>query len=159
MMYLSEAVGSRQAPVAETLQLGRVYAHLAELEALYPDFEQWYWGKVAPDLSDGRRGLFCEEQAGTLAGVIIAKRDGLERKLCTVWVDQKFRRTGVSHRIFKRAMKWLGTDRPMISIPHSRLHEFRGLLATSNFKQTQIARSYYRPGCDEYVFNGSLPLD
>ncbi|TBF67906.1 GNAT family N-acetyltransferase [Rhizobium leguminosarum] len=133
-----------------------VYAALSSVHSIYPGFERWFWGKVIPDLSGGR-SIFLDWHGGDITGVIIAKRSYNERKLCTVWVDERYRDRGIASCLISEACEWLATDHPMITIPRSRLATFAGILRPGRFIQTQALDSYYRHGEAEFVFNGWLP--
>lgn len=138
-------------------QAVRAYAALNRLSDVYPGFESWYWTKVVPGLLEGTRELFIEQHAGKTIGVVIAKAAATERKLCTVWVDNRFAGCGLGGRLMRQAMEWLGTERPLISVPQERLAEFWPVFTAWRFDLVQALRSYYRPGRTEYVFNGVLP--
>src|SRR5712671_3198195 len=128
----------------------------AKLELLYPGFVVWLASKVIPGIRDGSRRAFFyshEEQFG----FVIAKRSVYERKLCTVYVNEKSRRAGVASQLIAEAIQWLGQSKPMITIPEEKLEEFRSIIARREFYLTQIVDSYYRPNAREFVFNGFLP--
>ncbi|MBD9627993.1 hypothetical protein IB279_34125 [Ensifer sp. ENS06] len=132
-----------------------VYAALADVCHLYPNFEEWYWDKVVPELGVSR-SIFVDWMNERITGVVIAKRTCDEQKVCTVWVDKGFRAQGVASSLIGEASRWLGTDYPMITIPQNRLSEFSGILRSGRFAQTQKLASYYRAGETEHVFNGWL---
>jgi hypothetical protein len=134
----------------------RIYSELGQLEALYPSFHAWYWDKVVPDTMSGNRKIFISLTQEKISGIVIAKRTQSERKLCTIWTPRSFRHSGVATRILRNAIDWLGSERPLISIPEDRISEFRPLVTRWNFSCTQVLRSYYRPGMIEFVFNGCL---
>ena len=110
-----------------------------------------------PEIGNSRR-IFTEWSDGQLAGVVIAKAEGDERKLCTVWIAPNFKKQGLGRRLMSEAKVWLGTETPLISVPHQRLSEFQPIFDQWGFSLTQTLRSYYRYGETEYVFNGTLPL-
>jgi hypothetical protein len=135
-----------------------VYAALSHLEHMYPGFKKWFWHTVLPGLDDGTRRMFIKEHESKIIGVVIAKSNCDERKLCTVWVDPGFLGHGLGKDLMRSAMEWLNTDQPTISVPEERLSEFRRIFATWGFRLTQTLDSYYRPGRLEYIFNGALPM-
>jgi GNAT superfamily N-acetyltransferase len=132
-----------------------LWRSLVGLESSYPNFRFWFESKVVPGLYRGTRRLFIIMNVGRPIGIAIAKREE-ERKLCTVWVHEKYRRRGVACALIDEATEWLGTERPLFTVPEERLSEFQGILRRRCFAYTESARAYYRPGKVEYVFNGLL---
>jgi GNAT superfamily N-acetyltransferase len=132
------------------------WACLSHLVAAYPGFETWYWSKVEPGLALGSRRIFVQRSGSALLGVVIAKREREERKLCTVWTAASARRAGVASSLIAEAMDWLDVDRPLLTVPEERMPEFAGIVSMLHFERTQVLASYYRPGCAEHVFNGCL---
>ncbi len=155
-MRLAEHTGTTRGTLSQ-FAFAEVYAAIVDLDQLYPDFGNWFWNKVVPEIGNSRR-IFTEWSDGQLAGVVIAKAEGDERKLCTVWIAPNFKKQGLGRRLMSEAKVWLGTETPLISVPHQRLSEFQPIFDQWGFSLTQTLRSYYRYGETEYVFNGTLPL-
>lgn len=128
--------------------------HMGVIKHYYPDSDNWIVQKVAPDLGSSRK-IFFEYRGGTLAGFAIAKASSCERKLCTIWVSPTHRSQGLGTGLVSRAMGWLKTDAPVLTIPASLLPDFNPLLRRWNFSETQVL-SLYRSDCPEHVFNGYL---
>jgi hypothetical protein len=133
----------------------RVFKALSHLEQVYPGFGEWYWAKVVPGLRDGSRCIFVQ-QSNQINGIVIAKRSNDERKLCTVWVNRRLIGRGLGTTLMRRAMSWLGTTRPLITVPEERLAEFQPSFRRWEFSLDDVVDSLYRPGCLEYVYNGRL---
>jgi GNAT superfamily N-acetyltransferase len=133
----------------------RIFACLAHLECQYPGFDRWFWKKVVPGLLDGSRRVFMEDD-GHIRGIVISKRSPSQRKLCTVWVDSDCTGQGIGRALMEDAMKWLGTARPLITVPEERLFEFEPLFKRWRFSLDQVVHSLYRADCREYVFNGLI---
>jgi hypothetical protein len=133
----------------------KVYSHLASLEDSYPNFRNWFYQKVAASTPDARQ-MFVATHNDGIVGVCIAKRSPSERKLCTLWVHPEFRNSGVAGILARPVFRWLGTDKPLFTVPEERLREFRGLLNAWRFAQPNPIRGFYRPDKVEYVFNGVL---
>lgn len=152
----------RQNPINRGLGESYIYAevfrHLAPLAKLYPAFENWYWNKAVRDAVSNRRRFFLAFGQNRIQGVVIAKRTPDERKLCTVWICPTARQKRIAEGLVSQANNWLGSTRPLITIPENRLHEFRGLISRFGFVRTEILKGYYRCGQAEHVFNGKLRL-
>jgi hypothetical protein len=133
-----------------------VFASIAHLEASYPGFEAWLHAKVFPGIRNGTRRVRAVVTDGDVRAVSIAKRDNQEKKLCTLWVAPSARTSGIGSSLAKEAFGWLGTDNPLFTVPDDRLPEFRPLLSRWGFNLIQVVDGAYRPGSQEFVFNGVL---
>lgn len=136
--------------------IGEVWKSLSHLEATYPGFARWFWGIVEPGLRLGSRRVFVRRSGSGLEGIVIAKRDPAERKLCTVWTAPHARGLRVATGLVAEAIDWLEDPLPLLTVPEERMPEFRGLVAGFGFEATEALPSYYRSGRTEYVFNGRL---
>jgi GNAT superfamily N-acetyltransferase len=136
----------------------RAWPCLAPLSDFYPDFDRWYWQTVVPGLADGTRALRLVERDGEIVGALIAKRDDDERKICCLWVRDDRKGRGYGVRLIKEAIEWLGTPKPLVSVPEERLAEFAPTFAGFGFVLTEAVDSAYRPGRKEFVFNGRASL-
>ncbi len=112
----------------DRLQLPVVRAALGSACELYPGFDDWLRNKVGDGLLDGSRRVVIYRDKTRVAGIAIAKRTVDERKLCTLWVDRTARRRKIASALASVVFQWLGTDRPLFTVPEERLVEFQGLL-------------------------------
>ncbi|MBG0801484.1 GNAT family N-acetyltransferase [Methylocystis sp. H4A] len=135
---------------------GDCWSALRRLECFYPGFENWYHTQVMPGLRLGTREAFLSYRENFLAGVAIVKRDPSETKLCTLWVVPEFRGLGIGRTLAASAFEWLGTNRPLFTVPEERIGEFDKLVSAWHFKRTQVIEGVYRSGKLEHVFNGRL---
>jgi GNAT superfamily N-acetyltransferase len=138
------------------LSVDDVYLVLYPMEGIYPDFNVWFYDKIARRHESEERAVFIRHMHGRIAAVAIAKRSDAERKLCTLWVDPLRRGSGIAADLGERAFEWLGTRKPLFTIPEERMAEFRGLLNRWNFQKSQKLIGFYRAGKAEFVFNGQL---
>lgn len=136
--------------------MDEIWRSLSHLEAIYPGFARWLWGTVEPGLRLGSRRVFVRRSAAGLDGIVIAKRDTAERKLCTIWTAPHARASGIASDLVEEAIDWMDDPMPLLTVPEERVHEFRGLVAAFRFEPTEVLQSYYRNCKAEYVFNGRL---
>jgi predicted GNAT family N-acyltransferase len=130
----------------------QVWNALKHLEEVYPGFSEWYWGKVIPGLEDDSRRILTSSFNGTLIGVVIAKKKA-KKKICTVWVAEKFRRASIARDLMAQSMEWLGTERPLFTVSDKRMLEFSSLISRFGFEKTAENKGLYVPGSTEHIFN------
>lgn len=130
----------------------RCREQLSYLETIYPGFRHWFDRKVQPGLLAGTRYLDVIEYEDKLAGIVIAKNDGGERKLCTVWVHPDFRGLGIGIRLIKAACLWLGTDRPLVSVSEANHAPVDKLLKKLGFLHTS-SKMNPKTGLIEHFYN------
>ena len=109
---------------------------LSYLETIYPGFRHWFDDKVQPGIIAGTRYLDVIEHGERLTGIVIAKNEEGERKLCTVWVHPDFRGRGLGIRLIRAACLWLGTDQPLASVSETNYVAVNGLLKRLGFLHT-----------------------
>lgn len=128
---------------------------LHSLEAMYPGFRRWYWGKVVPGLATGERHIFLDGHVSSPRGLAIAKRDSTEAKVCTLWVAPSERGRGLGQELLEKAVEWVGVDHPLFTVPQERYDELLPLTQKLGFCETAPLESLYRPGIVEHIFNGT----
>lgn len=142
-------------PRAESVISWSVWSEVRHLEGVYPGFGSWYWQKVVPGLSDGSRKILTSTDGGVLSGIVIAKSQN-EKKICTVWVPREFRGRSIARNLMQDALDWLGTTKPLFTVPDERMQEFAGLVRELGFEYRSTVSDYYGSGRLEHVFNGVL---
>lgn len=133
----------------------RIWDEIQHLEKLYPDFRRWYWGKVVPGVQTGSRRVFTSVTEGSLSGIVIAKSE-TEQKICTVWVPHHFRRKKIARQLMEQAIDWLGTEKPLFTVPESRALEFESLIRHLGFDYCGSLDGYYGDERTEHVYNGKI---
>jgi GNAT superfamily N-acetyltransferase len=133
-----------------------VWPAIAHLEVYYPGFELWFYNKVASGIRESTRQIFVEMAGAEVAGIAIAKRGPIEKKLCTLYVVPKFRNRRVASRLAERAFDWMGTEKPLFTVPEEKTKEFGRLLGKWGFFHSQTLEHAYRAAKTEHIFNGFL---
>jgi len=136
--------------------LDGVFEALSHLEQIYPGFRAWYFERVVPAVALGTRFVTVRRESGIPIGVAIAKDEGGERKLCTLWVRDGCRGRGIARALADEAFDWLGDRRPLFTVPEERMSEFLPLVTGWQFGEPVRHDSLYRDGRCEFVFNGKL---
>lgn len=130
-------------------------ASLRDVAAFYPGFDSWFWLKVVPGAADGKRFVDTITRGSQVVAVAISKKDGSERKLCTLFVEEGARGQGHGTALLERACGWLGTDKPTATIAEERLGDFASIIERMRWVKTSELRSAYRQGKTEFVYNGT----
>ena len=73
-----------------------------------------------------------------------------EKKICTLLVNEDYRKKGYSKQILEDSFEYLQTDTPLITIPTKRLDEFNKIIDAYNWKETSRTDEYYS---EEVIFN------
>jgi hypothetical protein len=141
---------------AESYQLDQIFSELSSIHGMYPGFRNWFFEKGTISSPSEQRVVFINKIATRIAGVAIAKRCVLERKLCTLWVADDARGLGVASDLAVSVFDWIETSHPLFTVPEERISEFQGLLRSWRFSDGQTVKGYYRRDKIEYVFNGTL---
>lgn len=124
----------------------------------YPQYFNWYWKKTVPAIFKGTRDILMATVNEKVAGVIFLKKERGEKKICTLFVLEEYRRQGIATALLEEAFKYLGTTKPLASIADYKLDQFSSIINKYNWKKTQIlSDSYYNNTSREIVFNGKIP--
>ena len=125
----------------------------------YPKHKSWFYQKHLPATlqpNSGRDIIFAHDQDGFLYGTSFVKEDDMEKKICTLFVDENSRGLGVGTALVEKSMEVLGTTKPMITLADYKLPMFEGLIEKYGWVQTQEVTGLYNDKSAELVFNGFL---
>ena len=121
----------------------------------YPNYYKWYYGKNLPRIINGTGEAIFYLDGFEVVGLSMLKRDLAESKICTLLINEDYRKRGYSKLILEDSFDFLGTDKPLITIPSRRLDEFQKIIDAYNWTSTDITDKYYSP---EVIFNESKVL-
>lgn len=123
----------------------------------YPNHFQWYWTKEIPRVLNGTGEVVICTISDNIAGVAFLKKDGTERKICTFLVLEGYRGKHIATKIFERSFKYLGTNKPLLTISEYKVSMFEPFIKKYNWKLTQtMNKGYYNSTSNELVYNGNL---
>lgn len=120
----------------------------------YPGFDQWYQARVLPGLADGTRIILTRQDGSGIYGGLIAKRNGEERKICSLLVRPDRRGKGVASGLIAEAIAWLGDPLPLMTVPGSVDRDIGGLLDRFGFVRTGTVPLSSDPTGIEIIYNG-----
>ena len=119
----------------------------------YPDYLKWYYSKNIPRIINGTGEIIFYLDGLTVAGLSILKKDDLEKKICTLLINEEYRKHGYSKQLLESSFDYLGTDKPLITIPSNRLEEFNSIITSYNWQETSITNKYFT---EEIIFNEKI---
>lgn len=118
----------------------------------YPDYHRFFWGKVAPGIITGKRNIIACVIGSEIVGIACLKK-AEEIKLSTLYINPAYQKQGIGTEILERSFKWLGTQKPALSIAKARLSCFYNFIVKYHWTLTNIAINKYHRGASEYFFN------
>ncbi len=134
----------------------RVMPFLAGLDTYYPNFSEWYEGKVIPGIGSGADVLLLAWDNDRLAGVALGKRTPQETKLRCIRVAPPWQNSGVGLRLIERMFDVLDCETPHCTVAEELFHTYsRAFIQRYGFRLSDVTKGQYRPGKLEYAFNGA----
>lgn len=125
----------------------------------YPNHKEWYFKKQLPAIiGEERNILFArnDKNKSEIISVAFLKKDKEEKKICTLYVSDKYRNLGVGTEIINKSIQWLGTTKPLITIADYKLDMFKPIIKKYNWELTEIVSGIYNENHKELCFNGTL---
>ena len=81
-----------------------------------------------------------------------------EKKICTFYVEKNFRRNKIGALLAEKAISYLEEEKPLITIPMDKLHEFTKIAVKYNWEVSEIKENLYRAITPEVIVNGTIDL-
>lgn len=135
--------------------LEKLYNLTKELEKDYPNHYTWFHQKFCKEL-DGqiREIIFCLND-DIPVGVVFLKNTKEEKKICTIYVEENYRNIGIGTKLLLKSFVFLNTTKPLITMPEYKVKEFKKIIKTYMWKETEKIESCYCNN-NEIIFNGVL---
>lgn len=109
----------------------------------YPDYTKWFFGTNIPRILNNKGDIFFSLDGLLVKGIIIVKKTVDEKKICTALIDEPYRNQKLGSKLFEEAFKYLGTDKPIITIPKMKINQFEHFINYYNWKITDTINEYY----------------
>ena len=116
----------------------------------YPDYYRWYFQTNIPRILEGSGEAIFYLDGFEIVGLSMLKKTKEEAKICTLLINEDYRKKGNSSIILEDSFEFLGTDKPIITIPEKRLDEFSKIIEAYGWEETSTSDEYYSP---EIIFN------
>lgn len=129
----------RPVAVEDCKEIARLHRACLQQNWKEEDFRLW--------LERPEYRLLLAEEAGKLAGYVVARSIRPEMEIITLAVDAAFRRQGVARRLLGEVMAQEGTDVCFLEVSHVNTAA-RALYASLGFEETGRRARYYEDGTD-----------
>ncbi len=116
----------------------------------YPDYYRWYFQTNIPRILEGSGEAIFYLDGFEIVGLSILKKTEEEAKICTLLINEDYRKKGNSSIILEDSFEFLETEKPIITIPEKRLDEFSKIIEAYGWEATSTSDEYYTP---EVIFN------
>lgn len=116
----------------------------------YQEYLKWYYSKNIPRVLNGTGEIIFYLDGFTISGLAILKKDVDEKKICTLMINEEYRKKGYSKEILESAFEYLETDKPLITIPTKRIEEFQSIITAYDWEESKRTDMYLS---EEIIFN------
>lgn len=116
----------------------------------YPEYRKWFYTVNLPRIIDGGGDVIFHSDGLEIVNLAVLKNTD-EKKICTLLVNEDYRKKGYGREILEDAFEYLGTEKPLITIPEKRLLEFSSFVEDYDWNNTGESDKYFSK---ELIFNG-----
>lgn len=127
----------------------KIYDTTKFLEKQYPNYNYWF-EKIKNEIDGTNREVIYVEIESEIIGLIILKNTKEEKKICTLFVKEKYRNKGIGNILLGKGFDFLQTSIPLITIPENKVYLFERIIKKYNWKYSKTTYIYNTP---EKVFN------
>lgn len=135
-------------------EIKKVYDFCDFINNEYKEYKDWFFYTHIPELNQSRITLYITYNDEIVA--ISNLKKNKEKKICTFYVDEKYRNMGIGTFLMEESLAWLETDKPLITISESKLKMFKYFIDKYNWNLEVILDDYYKENTKEYCYNGIL---
>lgn len=127
-----------------------------QVKTEYPEYKNWFLTTQVPGIYDGSRNIIIAHIKDKIVGFVSLKKTAKEKKICTFYVEKNFRKNKIGTILVEKAIEYLDTDKPLITIPLSKLNEFTKIGEKYNWQISDIKENLYRLNNPEVIVNGEV---
>ena len=117
----------------------------------YPEYLKWFYTVNLPRILKEEGDIIFYLDGLEIVSLSTLKNTD-EKKICTLLVNEDYQKKGYSKQILEDSFEYLGTDKPLITIPTKRLKEFSKIIDAYHWHETSKTNEYYS---EEVIFNAS----
>ena len=126
-----------------------IYMQTAYNHDQYPGYLKWFYTVNLPRIFKGKGDIIFYLDGLEVVSLSTLKNSD-EKKICTLLINEDYRKKGYSKQILEDSFKYLVTETPLITIPTKRLDEFSKIIDAYHWKETDRTDEYYS---EEVIFN------
>lgn len=130
--------------------LNEVYLTTDYNHQQYPEYFEWFFKKNLPRLFNGTGEIIFYLDALSIGGLAILKKDIDEKKICTLLISEEFRKKGYGKLLVEESFEFLGTSKPLITIPAFSVDKFSSIIKAYDWKESCRTSDYLS---EELIFN------
>lgn len=131
-----------------------IYMQTAYNHDQYPGYLKWFYTVNLPRIFKGKGDIIFYLDGLEVVSLSTLKNSD-EKKICTLLINEDYRKKGYSKQILEDSFEYLGTETPLITIPTKRLDEFSKIIDAYHWKKTDRNDEYYS---EEVIFNAPKVL-
>lgn len=121
----------------------------------YLKYQEWFFNKQLPEtLNSSKRNILFVQDNSKIIAVSCLKKDSKEQKICTLYVTPSYREKGIGSMMLTKAMEWLETTKPYITIRDYKLAMFKLFIQKYNWELTEVIQVNSKE--KEFCYNGML---
>lgn len=100
--------------------------------------------------------FFVRDSLDKIIGLVSLKKDCIESKICTLYVLESYRGFGIGQILMDEAIKFLGTDKPLITILDYKINLFLPFIEKYDWRISNVVKHLDNDQINEFVFNKKL---
>ena len=143
-------------PIEKIRYIRKLEKFLSDLVYEYPSHNEWYNKMIISMYTNFDRDIILAVEKCDIIGVAILKKTDIEKKICTLRVDEKYQNLGIGSMLVKKSIEILETERHIITVSSDKCGEFRKLFNYFGFNIETVYYNKYRNNTAEIVYNGIL---
>lgn len=134
-----------------------IYELTIHLNDTYPGYKEWFYNKqIKGCLTPYRNIFFIKNEEDKIIALSCLKKDDEEKKICTLFVLDEYRKQGLGSLLLEESIKFLETTKPLVTFAEDKLFMFEKIVTKYNWELTEIVDGIYNDEIREFCFNGQL---
>ena len=123
----------------------------------YSSHDDWFKSKFVPNIQKGERIYIVSfDDNENLTGCSLLKDTKQEKKICTLFVNPKYRKQGIASVLLDASLNVLN-NKAVMTVADKNLSQLLSLIKKYNFELTSVKKDVYTKGSVEYFFNEKKP--
>ena len=135
--------------------MNQIYEFTKFINLEYYDYESWFFMKHITRVKTGLGDILYikDTENSPLVAIASLKNTRDEKKICTLYIDSKYRGKNIGSLLTKESLSYLKTTKPLITFSATKLNYFKKYIIKYNWN---IEETIINENKVELVFNGKL---